>query len=1202
MLGPVEVRINGAGPVPIGGFRQRALLAILALHANEAVATDRLIDELWGERPPATATHTIQVFVSRLRGALADASSRLVTRPPGYMLEIQLDELDAERCEHLYARARAALDAGDAARAVELLREAEGLWRGSPLSEFTYEPFAQAAIARLEELRLGCREELIEAELALGHHDGVVAGLEALVREHPFRERPRGQLMIALYRCGRQADALDAFRQARHALLEELGVEPSNALRELEAAILRQDDLLRARVNSRAPLPAALPASGAMPASAVSGVMLAPDASVSDAVAVEKPRSLVGRSGERLLLRRSLDDAAEGRPSLALVAGEAGIGKTRLVKDLVEHANAADAAVLWGECLPLAGEDFPYCGITSALRSADRPTLDAGLSVLPFRGRQELGRAFPDVITEASEDERFDQPVPQSRLFGWLLAVIRALARDRSMLLVIEDMHWADRSTRDFIHYLIRNLRSERLAVVVTVRDDEPRPDMDVRKFLSELVRDERVNRIDLPPLTMEEVALQLNGLLGHEPPVALVRSLSGRADGNPFYVEALLDTVVADGAIPPTIRDALLLIVEDLSPSAQELVRVCALSGRPIGHKVLSAAVDLPERDFRSALREAIENHVLVADQDTGHFRCRHMLLAETVQADLNAAESTALHAAVAHALEEAAEQPHPAELAWHWESAGCLRPALRASFAAGRWSSGMSAYHEAVRHFEHAASLWTRCDPSDAEFDFDLVEILSQTAEAARWTGDFDRALALCREALDGVDEVQEPARAAALYERMGRYQPWDIDAVRAGYAQALALLPTNPTVQRARLLAADALALIWDARWSDAKPRAGEALTTALAAKGRAEEGSARAALGIATAFLGDAPTGEQELRKALALVQRFGTTEEVATVRLILGAVLRLTGKTADASTVMEEGAREASIHGADAYASFMAVSAVDDQFTIGRWDGIEERLATINDVALSLTGRVLLATLRGRLETARGRLDEAAAAFRAAKEMTSADLPSDFGTVLHTGLAELELARGRLDAAAALVSEGVRALGDRRDPLYAPALFSLGVRAEAELACSSATSDQSGRSGEQGKDEEPAATRRADRAKALLKQLRGLASTYAAGPAPLPLVEAHLAQAEAEAIRLEGGSTDEAWADVANRWSTVGHLPAYVYARSMEADALLKRGADHSRAAVALRDALSAAEQLGSGELVNRVNALARAGDEAMRSS
>ena len=207
-LGPFEVRIDGGAPVAVGGTRQKALLAILALHANEVVSADRLVDELWGDNAPATAAHTIQVFVSRLRAALAGAAGRLITKSPGYMLSLGADDLDVDRCERLYQEASSGLADGDARGALERLRAAELLWRGPPLADFAYEPFAQAAVARLEELRMACREELVDAELAVGQHAAVVPRLEALVREQPFRERPRAQLMLALYRSRRQADAL----------------------------------------------------------------------------------------------------------------------------------------------------------------------------------------------------------------------------------------------------------------------------------------------------------------------------------------------------------------------------------------------------------------------------------------------------------------------------------------------------------------------------------------------------------------------------------------------------------------------------------------------------------------------------------------------------------------------------------------------------------------------------------------------------------------------------------------------------------------------------------------------------------------------------------------------------------------------------------------------------------------------------------
>jgi DNA-binding SARP family transcriptional activator len=257
ILGPLEVCDDGRR-LALGGARRRALLAMLLLHPNEVVSSDRLIDALWGEKPPDNAAKALQVHVSGLRKLLepehrpGEPHGVLVTRPPGYLLELAPEQLDLGRFERLRTEASQALAAGDAAAAVGKLRGALALWRGSPLADVAYEPFAQTEIARLEELRVAALEDRLEAELALGRHSDVVGELEALIAEHPLRERLRAQLMLALYRSGRQAEALAAYQDARRALVDELGIEPGRSLCELERAILRQDRGLE--------LPAAEPA------------------------------------------------------------------------------------------------------------------------------------------------------------------------------------------------------------------------------------------------------------------------------------------------------------------------------------------------------------------------------------------------------------------------------------------------------------------------------------------------------------------------------------------------------------------------------------------------------------------------------------------------------------------------------------------------------------------------------------------------------------------------------------------------------------------------------------------------------------------------------------------------------------------------------------------------------------------------------
>jgi DNA-binding SARP family transcriptional activator len=254
LLGPLEVTDGQKRPSVIGGPRQRILLAVLLLHANEVVSADRLAASMWGERPPPTWAKSLQVHVSRLRAELG--AERLTHRPPGYVLHVGPDELDLARFERLVARA------GHTApeQAAALLREALGLWRGEPLDDLAYEDFAQPHLARLREARLLALEARIDADLAAGRHAELTGELQALVLEHPLRERLRGQLMLALYRAGRQSDALDAYRAARRTLVGDLGLEPGAALRDLEAAILRHDPALDAAARRAPPSAADEPA------------------------------------------------------------------------------------------------------------------------------------------------------------------------------------------------------------------------------------------------------------------------------------------------------------------------------------------------------------------------------------------------------------------------------------------------------------------------------------------------------------------------------------------------------------------------------------------------------------------------------------------------------------------------------------------------------------------------------------------------------------------------------------------------------------------------------------------------------------------------------------------------------------------------------------------------------------------------------
>jgi DNA-binding SARP family transcriptional activator len=252
ILGPLEVERDGQ-PLALGGPKQRAVLAALLLRHGEVVSTDRLIEDVWGDAAPSTSDHTAQVYISNLRKALAGEREYIVSRPAGYIVRLEPDELDLFRFERLVAQGREALAAGDPERSADRLRAALRLWRGAALADFAYEAFAQGAILRLEELRLAALEDRVDADLARGRHADLVGEVESLIAEHPLRERPRGQLMLALYRSGRQAEALEAYQDARRALVEELGIDPSPALQQLERAILNHDPELELARATPAP-------------------------------------------------------------------------------------------------------------------------------------------------------------------------------------------------------------------------------------------------------------------------------------------------------------------------------------------------------------------------------------------------------------------------------------------------------------------------------------------------------------------------------------------------------------------------------------------------------------------------------------------------------------------------------------------------------------------------------------------------------------------------------------------------------------------------------------------------------------------------------------------------------------------------------------------------------------------------------------
>jgi DNA-binding SARP family transcriptional activator len=412
ILGPLEA-LDGDRQISLGGTRQRAVLALLLLHANEMLTRDVLIDRLWGDDAPPTAAKVLQNCVSALRKELPADTIRTVSG--AYALELGPEELDRDRFERLLADGRAALADGAYAEAAELLRGALALWRGSPLADLSYESFTQDEITRLDELHISAKEDRIDAELGLGRQDDVVPELEALASRYPLRERLRGQLMLALYHAGRQAEALEVYRSARRTLMTELGIEPGRALQDLERSILAHDPTLEPAPRRSVARPGRAAAS-----------------------------PLVGRDRELALLVAGLEDALAGRGRLFVVVGDAGSGKTHLADEVASVAKQHGCRILWGRGWDDAPPYWPW---TQALRDAD-----VNLEV-PEDGTGQFG--FYEAVTET----------------------LRGEAKGAPLLVVLDDLQVADEESIRLLEFAASELPEMAALVLALGRPDTARLD-----------------------------------------------------------------------------------------------------------------------------------------------------------------------------------------------------------------------------------------------------------------------------------------------------------------------------------------------------------------------------------------------------------------------------------------------------------------------------------------------------------------------------------------------------------------------------------------------------------------------------------------------------------------------------------------------------------------------------------------------------
>ena len=406
--------------LPVRGAKQRLVLGTLLLHANGVVSTERLIAAIWGEHPPDTAEKALQVHISQLRKLLA--APVIETRAPGYLLRIQDDLLDAARFERLRGVAATTHDPGDRAR---ILTQALALWRGPALADVEPTDALRGELARLETLRLHAVESRIAADLTCGRHLELVPELETLVAHHPLRERLRADLMLALYRSGRQADALAVFGDTRARLVAELGVEPSRELRDLQAGILVQDPALDLPVDAQA-------------------------------------AGLIGREREMALLRTVVDTGMAGNGAVVLLSGEPGIGKSRLAEAVTAYAVAGGAAAARGRCWEAGGAPT-YGPWVQAIRTATD-------EIDPTMLRDVASAGL--VLGPAGEPPDHDTS-SQFRLYAGVSRLLRKIAAARPLALWLDDLHAADAGSIDLLRYVVADLARSSVVLVCTYRDTE---------------------------------------------------------------------------------------------------------------------------------------------------------------------------------------------------------------------------------------------------------------------------------------------------------------------------------------------------------------------------------------------------------------------------------------------------------------------------------------------------------------------------------------------------------------------------------------------------------------------------------------------------------------------------------------------------------------------------------------------------------
>jgi DNA-binding NarL/FixJ family response regulator len=894
-------------------------------------------------------------------------------------------------------------------------------------------------------------------------------------------------------------------------------------------------------------------------------------------------RALTGRAEELHRLDATLDRAEQGRPQVVLLAGDAGVGKTRLLLAFAERARLRGMRVLMGACVELGDIGLAYLPVVDALRQlADDPE-EARLLVGAASTAPGLGRLLPGIAPAGPTGADLDQ----LQVLDAVRAVLVGLAEPSPVVLVLEDLHWADRATRDLVAFLARTLRSGRVMLIASYRADELHRRHPLRPLLAELIRLPGVERLELAPFSRAELAEHLEAIAGAPLPTDRVAGIYARSEGNPFYAEQLLAASAGDAQVelPVTLADVLLARVQGLSEPAQQVLRVAAVAGRRVPHRLFAEVTGWPEADLERGLREAIGAGVLVTDSTSGSYAFRHALLQEAVYGELLPGEQVRLHAAYARVLASETEGV-AAELAHHCLASHDLVGALAASVHAADEAAAVLAPGEALRHLSSALKLWERVPDPTAVTGTDRVELTLRAAEAASAAGEEQRAVSLTEDAATTADATPDPVRAARAYERLGLYLLGTgraEDALRAR-ARAVELVAAQPPTQlRARVTAAMAQALFNARRRDEARRWCDEALMAARGAGSTDDEADVLITLGMIQQY--DDPTKARSLYAAgRARAADAGNPEiELRAFQNLAWLEYKL-GDLAVTRTTCDDGVELAERTGLGW--SRVGIGMRRTQcivcYRVGAWDECERLAGAVPERVMTLAAQQLAAeglavqVARGRSVAAK-RLHDLVA-FAGANQFLDGDVAVREAE-LATWQGDLDRARSAIQRALAAV-DAVEHLDKAMDVAW---ICMKGLTVEAERAERARTAGDA-----------VALTDAIAVGGALLERAHSaVEQAHRAGINHDVHVRGWLAKAEAEWTRLQGRSDPKAWQAAVEAFS-FGHVYAVARCQWRLAEALLSTG-DREQATEAARAAYQTAVRLGAEPLRSALEALARRG-------